>query len=159
MAKSKKTNAMRILERNKIQYKFFEYEVIEGKTDGVSVAMMIGKNPNHVFKTLVTQSNSKEYYVFVIPVGQELDLKKAAKVAGQKRIEMIPMKSLLQITGYIHGGCSPIGMKKLYTTYIHETVLEQKTIVCSGGKRGLQIEVAVGELIRIVNALTADLIK
>ena len=157
MAKSKKTNAMRILESNNIHYKFYEYEVNEGKTDGLTVAATIGKDPVGVFKTLVTQGSNKEYFVFIIPVGEELDLKKAARAAGQKRIEMIPMKSLLPITGYIHGGCSPVGMKKQFPTYLNETVLELETIICSGGKRGLQIEVHVDDLIKLVQGETANL--
>lgn len=152
MAKNKKTNAMRILDKHKINYQFYEYEVYEGKTDGVTVAKSIGKDPVNVFKTLVTQGSSKEYYVFVVPVEMELNLKKAAKASGEKKIEMIPMKNLLALTGYIHGGCSPIGMKKQFRTFIHASVSNHETMICSGGKRGIQIELGVKDMIDLIGA-------
>lgn len=158
MAKINKTNGMRLLETNKIPYQTYEYLVEEGKTDGLTVANTIGKDPQYVYKTLVTQGNTKNYFVFVIPVGEELDLKKAAKVANQKHIEMIPMKDLLPITGYIHGGCSPLGMKKAFKTFFHETVLIQETIIFSGGRRGLQIEVNPEAVIKLLDAEVCQLI-
>lgn len=158
MAKSKKTNAIRRLDQDNLSYRVYNYQVEEGKTDGLTVAAAIGKDPNHVFKTLVTVSNKKEYLVFVVPVCWELDLKKAARAAGVKRVEMIPMKNLLPITGYIHGGCSPIGMKKAFRTFIDASALKQATMVCSGGKRGVQIEVKVSDMIELMSCDTADLI-
>ncbi|NCC80849.1 MAG: Cys-tRNA(Pro) deacylase [Clostridia bacterium] len=141
-----KTNAMRILDQKKITYKVNEYDISDGRIDGISVAEKTGADPAKVFKTLVTQGTSKNYYVFVIPVLDELDLKEAARVSGEKKIEMIPMKDLLKITGYIKGGCSPIGMKKNFKTFIHKSSMEHETIMVSGGKQGLQIELAPGEL-------------
>jgi len=159
MAKFKKTNAMRILERYKIDYKYYEYEVIDGKTDGISVADSLGQDHKKVFKTLVTVGVSKEYYVFVIPVAEELDLKKAAKAAGEKKIEMIPMKTLLATTGYVHGGCSPVGMKKQFQTFIHESAADNERIICSGGKIGLQIDVKLEDMVKLVRAELADICK
>lgn len=159
MAKFKKTNAMRILENKKIHYKYYEYEVIEGKTDGISVANLLGQDHKKVFKTLVTIGSSKEHYVFVIPVAQELDLKKAAKAAGEKKIEMIPMKSLLATTGYIHGGCSPVGMKKQFKTFLHKSAEDNERIICSGGKIGLQIDVALEDLVKLIEAQLLDVCK
>jgi Cys-tRNA(Pro)/Cys-tRNA(Cys) deacylase len=141
-----KTNAMRILDQKKITYKVNEYDISDGRIDGISVAEKTGADPAKVFKTLVTQGTSKNYYVFVVPVLEELDLKEAARVSGEKKIEMIPMKDLLKITGYIKGGCSPIGMKKNFKTFIHKSSMEHETIMVSGGKQGLQIELAPGEL-------------
>lgn len=141
-----KTNAMRILDQKKITYKVNEYDISDGRIDGISVAEKTGADPAKVFKTLVTQGTSKNYYVFVIPVLDELDLKEAARVSGEKKIEMIPMKDLLKITGYIKGGCSPIGMKKNFKTFIHKSSMEHETIMVSGGKQGLQIELVPGEL-------------
>ena len=141
-----KTNAMRILDQKKITYKVNEYDISDGRIDGISVAEKTGADPAKVFKTLVTQGTSKNYYVFLVPVLEELDLKEAARVSGEKKIEMIPMKDLLKITGYIKGGCSPIGMKKNFKTFIHKSSMEHETIMVSGGKQGLQIELAPGEL-------------
>lgn len=157
MAKLKKTNAMRILERHKIEYKVYEYEVIDGKTDGISVADSLGQDHELVFKTLVTKGHSGEYFVFVIPVAEALDLKKAAQVAHEKKIEMIPMKTLLATTGYVHGGCSPVGMKKAFKTFIHESVRQNERIICSGGKIGLQIDVNVNDMIDLIDASVADI--
>jgi Cys-tRNA(Pro)/Cys-tRNA(Cys) deacylase len=112
-----------------------------------------------VYKTLVTQGASKQYYVFVIPVEAELDLKKAAKAAGEKKVEMIAVKDLLKVTGYVRGGCSPIGMKKLYPTFIDQVAEELETIIVSGGKIGFQIEMRVGDLLRITKGRLADLTK
>lgn len=157
--KHKKTNAMRILENHKIPYEYYTYDVDEDHTDGMTVARTLGQDPNRVFKTLVTLGASKEYYVFVIPVNSQLCLKKAGKVTGEKKIEMLPMKDLLPKTGYIHGGCSPIGMKKQFKTFFHESVLQATTIICSGGIRGLQVEVSVQEILELINGLAVDLLK
>ncbi len=141
-----KTNAMRILDQKKVKYEVHEYDISDGKIDGISVAEKTGTDPARVFKTLVTQGTSKNYYVFVVPVLEELDLKEAARVSGEKKIEMIPMKDLLKITGYIKGGCSPIGMKKNFKTFIHKSSMEHETIMVSGGKQGLQIELVPAAL-------------
>ncbi|PRR81585.1 Cys-tRNA(Pro) deacylase [Clostridium vincentii] len=136
-----KTNAMRFLDKNKIPYNTYSYENKDGKIDGVAVAEKIGKGVECVFKTLVAQGQSRELYVFVIPVNDELDLKKAAKVAGEKKIEMIHVKDINKHTGYIRGGCSPLAMKKLYRTFIDISAEELANMIFSGGKIGVQIEV------------------
>lgn len=159
MAKIKKTNAMRILERHKITYKVYEYEVVDGKTDGISVADSLGQDHKLVFKTLVTKGHSGEHFVFVIPVAEALDLKKAAQVAHEKKVEMIPMKTLLATTGYVHGGCSPVGMKKAFKTFIHKSVKENERIICSGGKIGMQIDVKVNDMIDLIEASVVDICK
>lgn len=151
-----KTNVMRILDSKRIEYKAHYY----GDTDaisGVDVAKVLGQEPDKVFKTLVTQGKSKEHYVFVIPVELELNLKKAAKAVGEKSIEMIKSKELLPLTGYIHGGCSPIGMKKFFRTTIDESVILQDTICISGGKIGYQVELSYDELARVIQIEMADL--
>jgi Cys-tRNA(Pro)/Cys-tRNA(Cys) deacylase len=157
--KSEKTNAMRLLDKEKVDYTMQTYDTNDGKIDGVSVAHKVGKDPKMVYKTLVTQGASKQYYVFVIPVEAELDLKKAAKAAGEKKVEMIAVKDLLKVTGYVRGGCSPIGMKKLYPTFIDQVAEELETIIVSGGKIGFQIEMRVGDLLRITKGRLADLTK
>ena len=137
MAKEKdvaKTNAMRLLDAAGVEYTAHSYQVGDGKLDGVTAAQRLGYPVEQVFKTLVTVGASGGFYVFVIPVAEELDLKKAAKAAGEKNIEMLPSKELLKNTGYIHGGCSPIGMKKPYPTFVDETAILQDTIVFSAGK-------------------------
>ncbi|MDR5588194.1 MULTISPECIES: Cys-tRNA(Pro) deacylase [Clostridium] len=159
MAKESKTNAMRILDSSKIEYTTYNYQNKDGKIDGVAVAHKINKDENEVFKTLVTQGHSKEFYVYVIPVAQELDMKKAAKAASEKSIEMIHVKDINKITGYIRGGCSPIGMKKAFKTFIHNTALNCGTIVFSGGKIGSQIEMNPKQLENILNCTFIDLIK
>ncbi len=148
MAKGK-TNAMRILDAASISYGTTEYDSKDGLTDGVSVAEKVGRKTDEVFKTLVAQGTSKQYYVFVIPVDRELNLKKAAAAAGEKKVEMIPMKSLQQITGYIKGGCSPIGMKKQFPTFIDETANMHQSILVSAGQIGKQIEINPEDLSRI----------
>ena len=153
-----KTNAMRALDKAKVPYEAHEYECKDGHIDGVSVANKLGQNVETVFKTLVAQGTSKEYYVFVIPVAEELDLKKAAKVAGEKKIEMIHVKDINKCTGYIRGGCSPLAMKKLYKTFIHETAKDFDTIVFSGGKIGLQIETNAVEMAKVINAKFENII-
>ncbi|MCF8019484.1 MAG: Cys-tRNA(Pro) deacylase [Vallitaleaceae bacterium] len=154
----KKTNAMRLLDRDKIPYTAYEYEVIDGKTDGLTVAMSINQEPERVYKTLVTIGASRTYYVFVIPVAKELDLKKAAKATGEKKIDMIPMKDLLPTTGYIHGGCSPIGMKKRFKTFIDESCKKHKTILVSGGVRGIQLELNVEALVGFTGAEIVEVV-
>ncbi len=154
-----KTNAMRILDKNKIKYNIFEYEVKDGEIDGISVALKTGKNIEEVFKTLVTQGSSKNFYVFCIPVYNELDLKKAANSVNEKSIEMINPKDLMKITGYIRGGCSPIGMKKLFTTVFDETINSLKKVTVSAGKIGHQIEITPQDLIKEINGITAAIVK
>lgn len=151
---------MRILEQKKIPYTPHFYPHGEGiPTDGVTVANFVGKAVESVYKTLVTRSASKNYYVFVIPVAEHLDLKKAAKAVGEKSIEMIRQDELLPLTGYIHGGCSPVGMKKLFKTTFHEAVSSLETVAVSAGKVGAQIEVAPDRLIKLVNGRLADIIS
>lgn len=155
--KQEKTNVMRLLEQKKIAYKEYTYEC-DSALSGEEVAETLGQNPEQVFKTLVTVGASKRNYVFVIPVNCELDLKKAAKSVGEKSIEMVKSKELLPLTGYIHGGCSPIGMKKLFVTTIHQTASDFDTIIFSGGKIGYQVEVGVEELRKIVPYEMADVV-
>ncbi len=146
-----KTNAMRILEKEGIAYQMHTYES-DGKIDGVSVAEKVGIDPRRVYKTLVTQGKSKSFYVFVIPVTAELNLKAAAAAVGEKSVEMIHVKDINAVTGYIRGGCSPVGMKKQYRTVLDETAKQLESIVVSGGKIGLQIELAPAELLRAAKA-------
>lgn len=144
-----KTNVMRILDQKKIEYKSHSY----ADTDAISgkeVAEALGENPDRVFKTLVTQGNSKNYYVFMIPVLMELDLKKAAKAVSEKSIAMIKAKDLLPLTGYVHGGCSPVGMKKQFKTTIHHTAKDFDTFYFSAGKIGYQVETSLDELIKVI---------
>ncbi len=161
MAKKKdeKTNVMRTLEQKKIPYTAHTYPHEDGvAVDGVTVAGMLGQDPGAVFKTLVTKGASGGYYVFDIPVAENLDLKKAAKAVGEKSIAMLPSKELLGLTGYVHGGCSPVGMKKLFPTVFHESCVAFDTIMVSAGKIGYQVEAKPGDLIALVNAKTADVI-
>ncbi|WP_348625118.1 Cys-tRNA(Pro) deacylase [Paenibacillus peoriae] len=153
---SSKTNAMRILDGQHIQYNIFSYDHQDGKIDGMNVAEKIERAPEMVFKTLIAHSK-QNLFVFVIPVHKELDLKKAAKCAGEKKIEMLPVKDLQKYTGYIRGGCSPIGMKKLYPTFIDQPALELEAIVVSGGKIGTQLELSPHDLAQIIQAQFADL--
>ncbi|EGT3614502.1 Cys-tRNA(Pro) deacylase [Clostridium perfringens] len=161
MAKDKKlkTNAMRILDSKKVSYEMLSYESEDGKIDGISVAHKIGVDEKNVFKTLVAQGTSKELYVFVIPVAEELDLKNAAKIAGEKKIEMIAVKDIMKYTGYIRGGCSPIGMKKNYKTFIHESAEDLDFIIFSAGKIGHQIKMNPKDLVSVVEGEFAFLIK
>lgn len=159
MAKETKTNAMRLLDSNKINYTTHSYENKDNKIDGIAVANKIGKDVEMVFKTLVTQGHSKEYYVFVIPVAEELDMKKASKAAGEKNIEMIHVKDINSITGYIRGGCSPLGMKKVFRTFVQEEALLFETIVFSGGKIGAQIEMNPNDLQKVIDCSFVDIIK
>ena len=153
--KEEKTNVMRTLEQKKIPYTPHEYPA-DGPVDGVSVARVLDQDPEQVFKTLVTRGASGGYYVFDIPVAENLDLKKAARAVGEKSIAMIAQKELLPLTGYIHGGCSPVGMKKLFPTVFHETAELFDTICVSAGKIGAQVEVAPADLIALLGARTAD---
>lgn len=150
-----KTNAMRLLESKKISYEAHSYETedsaLDGALDGVSVAEKTGQMPEKVFKTLVTHCGS-DFFVFCIPVNKELDLKLAAKSAGQKHIEMIPSADITKVTGYVKGGCSPFGMKKKFPTFLDESALIHPTILVSGGKIGLQIEVAPKDLLSVLAA-------
>ena len=148
---------MRMLENAGISYKEHTYETEDGLIDGVSVAKKCGEDPDQVFKTLVTQGDDRNYYVFVVPVVQKLDLKACARAAGVKSITMIPQKDLLKVTGYVHGGCSPVGMKKLFKTVFDETVVLFDTILVSGGRVGTQIEAAPDDLLRITNGITAQI--
>ncbi|WP_026678616.1 Cys-tRNA(Pro) deacylase [Fictibacillus gelatini] len=150
---------MRILDRDKIEYSMLSYDSDDGRIDGVSVAEKIGREKEQVYKTLLSQGASKEYYVFVIPVEAELDLKKAARVTGEKKLEMIPVKDITKVSGYIRGGCSPIGMKKLFPTVIHTSAESLETIIVSGGKIGTQIELKVDDFIQVTNARLEDVIK
>ncbi|AJK89546.1 MULTISPECIES: Cys-tRNA(Pro) deacylase [Lysinibacillus] len=159
MAKAKhaKTNAIRLLEQQKIQFDVIEYEIGDGQVDGVSVAEKIGQPVARVFKTLVAKASAQKLFVFVIPVAGELDLKAAAKVVGEKKIDMLPVKDLLSYTGYVRGGCSPVGMKKLYPTVIDETAQEQGCIIVSAGKIGMQIHVQLNDLKNITKAQLAPI--
>lgn len=154
----KKTNAMRILDLKKVKYEEIEYDTSSG-ISGVDVALNTGEDPEYVFKTLVTCSNNKEYFVFVIPSIYELDLKKGANIVGVKKIEMLAQKELLPLTGYIHGGCSPIGMKKLFKTFVHKSAKGKEYIFVSGGKIGLQVKINPDNLLDLIHAKYADLIK
>ncbi len=151
-----KTNVMRLLDGKKLKYNSYYY----GDGNAISateVAAYLGQMPERVFKTLVTVGKSGKNYVFVVPGCDELDLKKAAKTVGEKSVAMVLSKELLPLTGYIHGGCSPIGMKKFFTTTIHKTALDFETIFFSGGRIGVQVEMSLGELSKIIKFSTADI--
>ena len=158
MAKQKeeKTNVMRVLEQKGISYAAHAYDP-EAGLDGVSVAQQLGRDPETVFKTLVARGASGGVYVFDIPVGDSLDLKKAAKAVGEKSVAMIAQKELLPLTGYVHGGCSPVGMKKQYPTIFHETAEIIDSIMVSAGKIGFQVELNPAALMELAGASTADL--
>ena len=158
-----KTNVMRILDKKKINYKVHNLysmgltlEDISTKTS-VDTAKILNIEPNKIFKTLVTVGKSNNHYVFVIPANSELDLKKSAKVVGEKSIAMVKSKELLPLTGYIHGGCSPIGMKKFFTTNIHETAKSQESIIFSSGKVGILVEVKVEDISKVIRVSYSDL--
>ena len=155
--KEEKTNVMRTLEQKKIPYTAHSYDP-DGPIDGVSVAQTLGQPAERVFKTLVTKAASGAYYVFDIPVAENLDLKKAAKAVGEKSIAMLPQKELLGLTGYVHGGCSPVGMKKQFPTVFHKTALGYDTVCVSAGKIGAQVECDPKTLIDLLRAKTADII-
>ena len=157
MKKEEKTNVMRILDGKKIEYQSHTYEADPTLT-GEQIAGILGEDPEKVFKTLVTQAKSGTYYVFVVPVKEELDLKKAAKAAGEKAISMLKQKDLLPLTGYVHGRCSPVGMKKQFATFIHETAPSFEKIFVSAGRVGAQIEVRPADLMTVAGIKTADII-
>ena len=170
MSKEKivKTNAMRILDLKKINYEIISYEPLlpdtiveskDGKIDGVSVAHKIGICEDNVFKTLVVQGLSREIYVFVIPVAKELNLKKVALLTGEKKVEMINVNDIMKYTGYIRGGCSPIGQKKEYKTFIHESCKGLDFIIVSAGKIGYQIKINPNDLINVVSGKVEYIIK
>ena len=152
MKKQEKTNVMRLLDQKKIPYEMHDYSD-SGAIAGDDVASVLGEAPEQVFKTLVTVGKSKQNYVFLVPVCSELNLKKAAKAVGEKSIEMIKAKELLPLTGYVHGGCSPVGMKKFFTTTIDETALLYDKIFFSAGKIGYQVEVATDDISKIIDAV------
>ncbi len=158
MAKNDKTNVVRLLESKKAEYKLYNYEKT-GAVNGAEIARILNEDPKRVFKTLVTVGKSKTHYVFVIPVEAELDLKKAAAVVGEKKIEMIPQKELLPLTGYIHGGCSPIGMKKFFRTVFHKSASEFESIFFSAGKVGFQVEVKVCDIKNLIRFEFADIVS
>lgn len=158
--KEEKTNVMRVLEQRKIPYTVHTYSHEEGvAVDGVTVAQTLGQDPASVFKTLVTRGASKSCYIFVIPVAGSLALKKAARAVGEKSIEMIHVSEINKLTGYVRGGCSPVGMKKQFPTIFHESALTQRTIMVSAGKIGLQVEVEPAALIELVRGQTADVVE
>ena len=155
--KEEKTNVMRVLDQKKIPYTAHTYPA-DGPIDGVSVAGFLGQDVERVFKTLVTKGASGAYYVFDVPVAENLDLKKAAKAVGEKSVAMLPQKELLPLTGYVHGGCSPVGMKKQFPTVFHETAVLFDTICVSAGKVGAQVEVEPQALLDLLRASAADII-
>ena len=158
MKAEEKTNVMRVLEQKKVPYQGHCY-VDTDAVSGVEVAAVLGQDPSHVFKTLVTVGKTKQNYVFVIPVAKELDLKKAAKAAGDKNMELVAVKELLGLTGYIRGGCSPVGMKKKYPTFMDETCVLWEEIAVSAGARGHQLIVPPEPLAELVGAKLLDLVK
>ena len=151
-----KTNAMRILDKNRIPYQVNTYEC-EEFIDGIHIADMLGQSYDQSFKTLVTVGKSGEHYVFAIPIDRELDLKKAARAVGEKSVEMIHVKDINQITGYIRGGCTPIGMKKKYVTVLHSSIRTLNEVIISGGRIGSQIQMKPDDLIRVTNARVEDI--
>lgn len=155
---SEKTNAVRLCDSHQVSYALAEYDSSDGALDGKSVADKIGKSYDEVFKTLVTAGQSKAFYVFVIPVSGELDLKKAAKAVGEKYVEMIPVKDILKTTGYVKGGCSPIGMKKGFATVFDETLILLDEVTFSAGRIGLQLSVKTSDLSRVLAYEVADLV-
>jgi len=152
-----KTNVMRVLDSKKIKYTSHEYEP-DATMTGEEIAGILGENPDKVFKTLVTQAKSGQYYVFVVPVNAELDLKKAAKAAGEKAVSMIKQKELLPLTGYVHGGCSPVGMKKRFPTFIHNSAADYEKMYVSAGKVGYQVELSPEDLVKVIGSKYADIV-
>ena len=157
MKKQPKTNAMRILERKNIPYVPHEYETGDEALDGISVAKKTGKDPSDVFKTLVTKGVSGAVLVFCVPVARELDLKKAARAAGEKSVAMLPLPQITPLTGYVRGGCSPVGMKKAYPTFVDESAQGRLSVMISGGRIGLQVEVSPENLVKVADAEWASL--
>ena len=151
-----KTNVMRVLDQKKVSYTPYYYDG-DGTTTGEEIAGMLNQNPDRVFKTLVTVGAPNKYYVFDVPVNRELNLKKAAKAVGEKKIEMVKSKELLPLTGYIHGGCSPIGMKKFFTTTFHQTAQSFEKIIFSAGRIGFQVELSLEDLKKVIRFNVADI--
>ena len=156
--KELKTNALRILEKEKIPFEYMTYEC-EEFIDGIQTADILGCDHEYVYKTLVTVGKTGGYYVFVIPIEEEINFKKAAKAVGEKSLEMLPLKNLTQVTGYVRGGCTAIGMKKKYPTVIQETACNQEKIYISGGKIGMQIQLSPFDFQKVTNAKFEDVIK
>ena len=156
--KDEKTNVMRILDQKKIKYKSYNY-LETGAISGMEVAEALDENPNLTFKTLVTVGKTNNHYVFLAPVNKELDLKKAAQAVNEKSIEMVKSKELLSLTGYIHGGCSPIGMKKSFKTVIDNSAKNYDKLICSGGKIGYQVETTLDELKKVIDFDLKDITK
>ncbi len=154
----KKTNAMRLLDAAGVDYEEFEYDASLG-ISGTDVARTLNEDVNMVFKTLVTETNKGEHFVFIVPVAMELDLKKAAKAAGAKKVDMLKQRDLLPLTGYVHGGCSPIGMKTKLKTFIDASAMDKKYIYVSGGKVGLQIKLSPEDLVKLTDATAIDIVK
>ncbi len=154
-----KTNAMRILDANKVSYEVMTYDSEDGKIDGISVAEKIGQATKHVYKTLVAQSSNRNIYVFIVPVEAELDLKKAAKAMGEKKVDLVPVKDIQKLTGYIRGGCSPIGMKKQYPTILDYSATLLEYIIVSGGKIGVQLKLSVEALQQTVGVKVEEIKK
>lgn len=158
MGKEVKTNAMRILEKQKIPYTFETYEC-DAFTDGMETVRRLGLNAEEVFKTLVAVGKSGNYFVFVIPVAEELDLKKAARAVGEKSVELIPVKDITKVTGYVRGGCTSVGMKKQYPAVVHESAFAHEKIWVSGGRIGLQIRLSPLDLLKANGGTKEDIIK
>lgn len=154
----KKTNAMRLLDAAGVKYEEFEYDASLG-ISGTDVARTLNEDVNMVFKTLVTETNKGEHFVFIVPVAMELDLKKAAKAAGAKKVDMLKQRDLLPLTGYVHGGCSPIGMKTKLKTFIDASAMDKEYIYVSGGKVGLQIKLSPEDLVKLTDATAIDIVK
>lgn len=152
-----KTNAARLLDKEKIDYEILQYEPQEGANDGISVAAKIGFPVEVVHKTLVAKGTSNEVYVFVVPVAEELDLKKAAQAAGEKKMEMVAVKDILSLTGYIKGGCSPLGMKKAFPTFVSEKAAKLPEIIVSAGKIGMQLKLTPHNLVKVTGGRFAEL--
>ncbi|WP_339252073.1 Cys-tRNA(Pro) deacylase [Sporosarcina sp. FSL W8-0480] len=159
MAKQKKTNAVRILESERVAHELMEYDIHDGQLDGVSVAEKTGQSVDLVFKTLVAIAGPRELFVFIVPVADELDMKKAAKAVGVKKLDMLPLKDLTKETGYVRGGCSAVGMKKKYPTVIDVSAEELDRMIVSAGKPGLQMKLAPADLARVVGASFKDIVK
>ena len=153
-----KTNVMRILDAHKINYSYFEYAQDSSLT-GEDIASILKEDPKKVFKTLITQGKSKTYYAFLVPVNKELDLKKASEIVNEKNLEMIPLKDLLKVSGYVHGGCSPIGLKKDYQVTIDESAKNYEEIYFSGGHLGVQVKVKIADLINLIHPKFGNIIK
>ena len=154
--KELKTNAMRILERNKIPYEYQTYECDEF-ISGTDIADRLGQNYDESFKTLVAVGKSSNYFVFVIPIDKELDLKKAAKVVGEKNVEMLHVKDINKVTGYVRGGCTPIGMKKQYKTVLHNSIMNYDKVIISGGRIGTQLVLAPEDIVKVTSAIIEDI--